>query len=228
MMSQRLNSTCGLSLLIPIVAALAGCKHADNTWLVTGRDESPPAPAPAHPYVYPANPPAMDVADLQRYLTRYEGRTVVLDVWAGWNRRCREEMISLTQLQTESGPNGATQVVSVNIDSPALWKDHTVPILHGASANFPCLVIRKEAQGELRNWLGHAWGYDLPARFIVGPDGRIRRASFGNESIEACLADARGEGSTSPEPVTAPEETASAPPASSEDPQAVGTMYIDP
>lgn len=226
-MSQRLRFTPGSIVLLALAASSCGCKHADNTWLVTGRDESPPAPAPSHAYVYPAESPAMDVADLQRYLARYQGKTVVLDVWAGWNRRCREEMISLTQLQTESGPNGLTQVVSINLDSPALWKDHTVPILYGASANFPCLVIRKEAQGELRNWLGHAWGYDLPARFIVGPEGQVRRAYFGNESIDACLADARGEASTTPEPVTEPENTVSAPPVSPE-PQAVGTMQIDP
>lgn len=227
MMSQRIGSAQLFALLIPVAALLAGCRHADNTWLVTGRDESPPAPAPSHPYVYPATAPAMDVADLQRYLSRYRGKTVVLDVWAGWNRRCREEMISLTQLQTESGPNGGTQVVSVNLDSPALWKDHTVPILHGASANFPCLVIRGESQGELRNWLGHAWGFDLPARFIIGPDGQVRRAYYGNESIETCLADARGEGSPMPPPSREPEETVGTPP-TEPGRQAVGTMQIDP
>ena len=223
MMSQRLNVTPGLAMLISL-ASFCGCKHADNTWLVTGRDESPPAPAPAHPYVYPADPPAMDVADLQRYLSRYQGKTVVLDVWAGWNRRCREEMISLTQLQAESGSTGSVQVVSCNLDSPALWKDHTVPILHGASANFPCMVIRKDAQENLRNWLAHAWGNDLPARFIIGPDGQVRRAYFGDESIEACLADARGEASSPP---PEPKETVSTPPTET-DSQAVGTMQIDP
>ena len=228
MMSQRLKFAPGLTILVLLVS-FCGCKHADNTWLVTGRDESPPAPAPAHPYVYPADAPAMDVGDLQRYLTRYEGKTVVLDVWAGWNRRCREEMISLTQMQTESGTNGSVQVVSCNLDSPALWKDHTVPILPGASANFPCMVIRKEAQGELRYWLGHAWGNDLPARFIIGPDGQVRRAFFGNESIEACVADARGEGSTTP-PSPEPKGTVSTPPDEPIEPQeqAVGTMQIDP
>lgn len=226
MMSHRLHSTIVFSLGV-LAASLCGCQNADNTWLYTGRDESPPAPAPSHPYVYPADAPAMDVGDLQRYLTRYQGKTVVLDVWAGWNRRCREEMISLTQLQTESGTNGRVQVVSCNLDSPALWKDHTVPILHGASANYPCLVIKKEAQGDLRNWLAHAWGNDLPARFIFGSDGQVRRAYFGNESIEACVADARGEASSPPPDAPIPEETVAAPTIEPE-PQAVGTMEIDP
>lgn len=227
MMTRTFKPTRFLVLLIALSTGAIGCKHADNTWLVTGRDESPPAPAPSHPYAYPADAPAMDVADLQRYLSRYEGKTVVLDVWAGWNRRCREEMISLTQLQTESGTNGSVQVVSCNIDSPALWKDHTVPILHGASANFPCLVIRKEAHSELRSWLGHAWGYDLPARFIIGADGKVRRAYFGNESIDACLADARGEPTSTPPVEQEPQETVSTPPVESHS-DTVEVMHIDP
>lgn len=226
MMSQRLLFAPRLTICLVFTAMLCGCQNADNTWLYAGRDESPAAPAPAFPYVYPADAPAMDVADLQRFLSRYEGKTVVLDVWAGWNRRCREEMISLTQLQAENGPSGGVQVVSCNLDSPDLWKNHTVPILHGASANFPCLVVKRESQGELRNWLGHAWGNDLPARFIIGADGKVRRAYFGNESIDACLADARGEGS-SPSPSLEPEETVSTPPTEPGD-HTVGTMQIDP
>lgn len=188
---RRHPRTGSFTAILALLFLAPACQHADNTWLVTGRDESPAAPAPAHQYVYPAQAPVVTVDDLRAFVARFQGRTVVLDVWADWNRRCREEMIQLSQLQEDAGRAGQVQVVSLNLDGPDQWQTTTVPTLHGASANFPCLVLDRDSRTALRAWLGDQWGYDLPARFVIAPDGRVRSAYCGEAAIDAAVADAR-------------------------------------
>jgi thiol-disulfide isomerase/thioredoxin len=57
----------------------------------------------------------------RRTLADYQGRTVLLNLWATWCEPCRREMPALDRLQSElGGPN--FEVVAVNIDTRNLEK----------------------------------------------------------------------------------------------------------
>lgn len=57
----------------------------------------------------------LDAAGKPTTLKAFEGRTVLLNLWATWCAPCRKEMPALDQLQAELGSD-AFQVVAINID----------------------------------------------------------------------------------------------------------------
>jgi peroxiredoxin len=190
MMTTAAPIRFGLLFSSLVLVFTVGCQNADNTWMVQGKDDSPPAPPSSHHYAYPEEAPLVAADDVLSLINRFRQRVIVLDVWAAWNRRCRDEMIGLTQLQQEFG-DGRLQVISCNLDSPAEWKQVTVPVLHGAEANFPCVVLERDSRPALREWLGGRWDYDLPARFIIDRQGQVAGEYFGDASMDQVQNEAR-------------------------------------
>ncbi len=190
------------ALLVAASLALAGCDLSDSTFRVTGRASSASPPPTTYTYRYPARPPVVTVPDIKSFVGRYTRRhsVVLLDVWAGWSRRCREEIADLARLQS-ARPGEDVQVISCNLDSPEQWSSRTVPQLHGAGANFPCLVVRSDERAAMQQWLGPNWSYDLPARFLIDRDGHVAAQLLSDVTIAQVTDEARRLASGSNGPV---------------------------
>jgi thiol-disulfide isomerase/thioredoxin len=70
-----------------------------------------------------------DAAGAQRKLADFQGRTVLLNLWATWCVPCRREMPALDALQAKLGDD-TFQVVAINIDTrnldkPKTWLEET-------------------------------------------------------------------------------------------------------
>lgn len=139
---------------------------------------------------YTDSPPVFDVGDLKSFLREFRDHIVILDVWASWSRPSREELAMLADLNDELSDQGL-RIVAVNFDPPEAWTARTVPTLLGARANFPCVLVRREAREELRRWLAPDWDYGLPARFILDRQGRVIARSLSGTPIATVLAEAR-------------------------------------
>ncbi|HWL92654.1 MAG TPA: TlpA disulfide reductase family protein [Phycisphaerae bacterium] len=144
----------------------------------------------AYRYQYPPTPPILDGASLRRFVDQYEHQVVILEFWATWSPTSRAELAPLAQLQEETYAEGL-RVVACTFDSPGEWASRVVPMLQSARANFPCMVIPKEARAEVREWLGTDWSYDVPARFVIDQNGRVTMRAFSSDSIDGVIAEAR-------------------------------------
>lgn len=143
-------------------------------------------------YRYPDAPPVVDaqgLQDLVREHTRYR-YVVLLDFWASWCRRSREEMPSLARLQDELGEDGFA-VISCNLDDVQQWANQTIPILRSAGANFPCVVVDAAAKESVRTWLDRMWAYDLPARFVVNSRGEVVARLHSSMSLADAMVSVR-------------------------------------
>ncbi len=143
-------------------------------------------------YRYPDAPPVVDaqgLQDLVREHTRYR-YVVLLDFWASWCRRSREEMPALARLQDELGEDGFA-VVSCNVDDMQQWTNQTIPILRSAGGNFPCVVVAPAAKESVRKWLDKMWAYDLPARFVINSRGEVVARLHGSMSLADAMASVR-------------------------------------
>lgn len=175
--------------LVAGLLATSGCSLNDNTFHIEGRGPSAAAPASAYGYRYGSTAPVVSAADLRAWVRRStnEGRVVLLNVWAGWSRRCRAEIADLADLQAEL-PNEMFQVVSCCLDSADRWSSEIVPRLQGGAANYPCFVLADGQRAALRDWLDADWGYDLPARFLIDRGGEVVERLRADKT----MADVRG------------------------------------
>lgn len=177
--------------LVPLTFA-AGCDLNDNTFHVEGKAPSASPPPSLYAYPYPPNPPLASVQDLRAFVDHYtdQDRFVLLDVWAGWSRRCRAEQVEIAGLQSDLDDAGL-QVVSCNLDPASQWSSRTVPSLQGAGANYPCLVLKSDERSALRSWLGVDWRYDLPARFLIDRKGEVVARLLSDSAIETVRHETR-------------------------------------
>ena len=139
------------------------------------------APAPTPPAgVTPAKPgdvmPAIRLSDLQGTPQAlpgdYQGRPLLINVWASWCGPCIEEMPELERFAASQGRAG-TQVIGRALDSPEAIRD----FLQRIPVSYPILVDTP-GPADASVWLGNRKGV-LPYSVLVGADGRIVKQKVG-------------------------------------------------
>lgn len=117
-------------------------------------------------------PPAFTLPDLSGSdvsLSDFEGKVVVLDLWATWCPPCRQEIPFLVSLYEEFKDQGLV-VVGVGLDqggAPTL-----IPYVDENGITYPILVGNREVQAE--------YGVTgIPTTFLIGRNGRIAAKHVG-------------------------------------------------
>jgi thiol-disulfide isomerase/thioredoxin len=110
-----------------------------------------------------------DVDGREHALEAYRGKVVLVNFWATWCEPCRDEMPSIERLR-RSLQGRPFAVLAVNLAEPAPRVQH---FLREVTLGFPVLLDSDAAAA--RTWKAK----QLPATFIVGPDGRIRYSYIG-------------------------------------------------
>jgi peroxiredoxin len=111
-------------------------------------------------------PPAFtlkDIAGNDVSLSDFEGKVVVLDIWATWCPPCRQEIPFLVALHEEFGAQGLA-VVGVGMDEGGA--DALRPFAEANKMTYPVLVGDKA--------VGEAYKVtSIPTTFVIGRDGAI-------------------------------------------------------
>jgi|SRR5687767_3902603 len=113
----------------------------------------------------------LDGARRQKTLADYEGKVVLLNVWATWCEPCRVEMPSIERLHREFGPQGLA-VVAISIDDPGA-EQRIRDFVKELGLTFE--VLHDPAQVTTRTY--QVTGY--PETFVIARDGTIRKKFIG-------------------------------------------------
>lgn len=117
--------------------------------------------------------PALQLPDTKgrtHKLSEYRGKVVLINFWATWCTPCREEMPSIERLR-RAMTGKPFVVLAVNLGEP---EPRVRQFLQSVPLGFPVLLDADMAAAK-------AWKVrQLPASFVVGPDGRIRYSYIGD------------------------------------------------
>lgn len=113
----------------------------------------------------------LDGARRPKTLADFEGKVVLLNVWATWCEPCRVEMPSIERLHREFGPQGLA-VVAISIDDPGA-EQRIRDFVKELGLTFE--VLHDPAQVTTRTY--QVTGY--PETFVIARDGTIRKKFIG-------------------------------------------------
>lgn len=115
-----------------------------------------------------------------------EGRPVVLHLWATWCVSCMEELPVMGQFARELKDKGVA-VVSVSLDeaTAAARKKVGRLIQDKAGGALTNVLLQNDDPDAFVKRVDPRWDGEIPALFLYGRDGRLRRAYLGEAKPEA-------------------------------------------
>ncbi len=171
-MLRRSHAVLALVALFALVTlVVSGCGGKEDAGTTSGTQEGTQTSTETTPSADTGIgegqlPPEFVLPDLDGndvMLADYDGKVVVLDLWATWCPPCREEIPFLVQLYDEFRDQGL-MVVGIGLDqggAPTL-----APFAEANGITYPILVGDRDVQA--------AYGVTgIPTTFIIGRDGRI-------------------------------------------------------
>lgn len=157
---QQWGIVAGIVLLLAAVLAAGTHFLRDELFPVSVGSEAPEFRATT-----------LSGAKREKTLADYDGKVVLLNVWATWCGPCREEMPSIEKLHREFGPQGLA-VVAVSVDDPGA-EERVRNFVAELGLTFE--VLHDPNRVTTRNYQIVAF----PETFIIARDGTIRKKHVG-------------------------------------------------
>jgi len=122
-------------------------------------------------------------------LSKYRGRTVVLDFWASWCPDCIHDLPLVKRMYERYGRK--VEIIGVSMDNDAeAWKGAIAK--HGLGYTH-CSQLKRMRESETAKAYGVRW---IPSMVVVGPDGKVVMSTSQPYRVEKYLRDNFGEART--------------------------------
>lgn len=114
----------------------------------------------------------------------FEGKVVLVDIWATWCGPCRASIPQLVRLQEEFGERGF-QVVGLSVDNlqqPGQARDKVNQMLKSLNANYPSGLAGPEIPAQIKG------DQSIPMLIFLDGGGQVRFALNGSHGYEELAA----------------------------------------
>ncbi len=118
-----------------------------------------------------------DLSGVQRHLSDYRGKWVLVNYWATWCPPCRAELPELELFH--SGSDGKAVVLGVNMED--IDHDSLAAFVKEQFLSYPILMAGASPGPDQR--LGRITG--LPTSYLVSPDGKVVARQVGPLTADA-------------------------------------------
>lgn len=157
---QQWTIVLGIVALLGVLLAAATHYLGDELFPVSVGSAAPPMQAST-----------LDGTKRTKTLDDYEGKVVLLNVWATWCEPCRVEMPSIEKLHREFGPQGLA-VIAVSVDDAGM-ETRIRDFVTELGITFEVLHDPTRTTSASYQITGY------PETFIIGREGTIRKKVIG-------------------------------------------------
>jgi thiol-disulfide isomerase/thioredoxin len=152
------------AVLIWIALAAALALAAGAAWTLRRSPPAPQSPDPAVQQLFALNLP--DADGIQRPLSNWRGKLLIVNFWATWCTPCIEEMPQLQRVADEFAPRNVA-LIGIGIDDA----DKIQEFRHQRALRFPLLVAGLDGM-QLSQQLGNPQPV-LPYTALISSNGQI-------------------------------------------------------
>jgi protocatechuate 3,4-dioxygenase beta subunit/thiol-disulfide isomerase/thioredoxin len=114
-------------------------------------------------------------------LAQFKGRHVLLVFWASWSERSLEQFAQLRQVQAEHASDARLVLVGINLDDS---RDAAQKILKAGDYTWPQAWLDAGMRAKMTGAFDVS---ELPAIFLLDPDGRVVARDLENDRLPAAL-----------------------------------------
>lgn len=180
---NRSSRNALIATLLLLGAASGWLSYSYRSQHPPGQDTRPSDPTTATRQLLAQS--LRDVKGIDQPLKQWQGKVLVVNLWATWCAPCRAEIPAFSRLQRKHAGKGI-QFIGITLDSPArveAFVAHTpagYPLLIGSHTLIPLFAS-----------LGNVAG-SVPFTIIIGRDGQLVRAHQGywkEAALDAVLAE---------------------------------------
>ncbi|WP_455481933.1 TlpA family protein disulfide reductase [Bartonella sp. B35(2025)] len=111
-----------------------------------------------------------DAQEKEHKLSEFNGKPILIHLWAIWCTPCREEMPELAQLKREMGGD-TFDIIAINIDNTASI-EKIQQFLHNVHAD-NLVYYRDKTMGIFKNMRKQGMAIGLPTTYLIDKDGNL-------------------------------------------------------
>lgn len=154
----------GIKKLIYIIAIVFSAGWIVFTFYVNRQSSDTTYAVPQKGFIAP-NFTLIDLNDVEHELTSYQGKIVILNIWASWCKPCQYEMPAL-QSVFEKYKDEDVVLLAIN----STFQDSILDVENFVNSNALTFPILLDSTGEVSN----AYQVQaLPSTFFIAPNGKI-------------------------------------------------------
>lgn len=176
-----------LTLSMLAAFGVSSCNSGDEKHVSPSANTTAPstksAPAPAAPAAITSLPPSIVDAELRAVsgapikLSNYNGKVLLVNLWATWCGPCRLETPELVKLYKEFKPQGV-EIVGLSTENPDASAENVKKFISDFNVNYRIGWATPEVAMTLMQ------GRDaIPQSFVIGRNGRVVRRFIGFNPI---------------------------------------------
>jgi len=123
----------------------------------------------------------LNKSDLEKLISKREGKILVLNIWATWCIPCREEIPDLIELQRKYSKD--IDVVGISVDFPDEVEKRILPFIKQQNIRYKMFVNNMKDE-DLINFFNVKWNGAVPASFIYEKTGKLTLFMEGKKSLK--------------------------------------------
>ena len=124
----------------------------------------------------------INAAEFRQLLAHYQGKVVLVNLWATWCAPCLKELPELAKLQEQYRDKGL-HVLTVTIDEPEILETRVKKVWRDRAAGLPAYLQTEVTPDKFVSLIDPSWAEIMPTNFVLDREGKLKATLTGGKTL---------------------------------------------